>query len=144
MVITPRRWAWLAASLWDVAAAATLVAHGPELGVRALPDGPERLALEQCEPEALMQALADRGCNRVLWECGPELAAVALRQGCIQEVAAVIATKLMGGVAARTPLGDLDLESMVDLPAGVLQPPVGIGEDWLMRFRLRACIDSDR
>ena len=33
---------------------------------------------------------------------------------------------------------------MEDLPAGVLQPPVGIGEDWLMRFRLRACIDSDR
>ena len=130
------------ARLWDVEAAATLVAHGPELGDRALPNGPERLLLEQCEPEALMQALADRGCNRVLWECGPELAAAALRQGCIQEVAAVIAPKLMGGHAARTPLGDLGLERMEDVSSGVLQPPAGIGEDWLMRFRLRACIDT--
>ena len=132
------------ARLWDLDTAATLVAHGPEARDRPLAAGPERLSLEVCEPQTLMEALARRGCNRVLWECGPELAAVALRQGCIQEVAAVIAPKLMGGVAARTPLGDLDLERMEDLPAGVLQPPVGIGEDWLMRFRLRACIDFDR
>ena len=130
------------ARLWDVAAAATLVAHGPEVSDRLLPAGPERLPLAASEPLALMQALADRGCNRVLWECGPELAAAALRQGCIQEVAAVIAPKLMGGLAARTPLGDLMLERMADVPTGLLQPPVGIGEDWLMRFRLRACIDT--
>ena len=130
------------ARLWDVAAAATLVAHGPEVSDRLLPAGPERLTLAASEPLALMQALADRGCNRVLWECGPELAAAALRQGCIQEVAAVIAPKLMGGLAARTPLGDLMLERMADVPTGLLQPPVGIGEDWLMRFRLRACIDT--
>ena len=34
------------------------------------PIGPERLALDQCEPLPLMQHLAQRGCNRVLWECG--------------------------------------------------------------------------
>ena len=130
------------ARLWDVEAAATLVAHGPEVSDRPLPAGPKRLTLVASEPLALMQALADRGCNRVLWECGPELAAAALRQGCIQEVAAVIAPKLMGGLAARTPLGDLMLERMADVPTGLLQPPVGIGEDWLMRFRLRACIDT--
>ena len=130
------------AQLWDVTAAATVVAHGPELAGHPLPAGPERLLLDACEPRVLMEALARRGCNRVLWECGPELAAAALRQGCIQEVAAVIAPKLMGGLSARTPLGDLAIERMADVSTGVLQPPVGIGEDWLMRFRLRACIDT--
>ncbi len=75
----------------------------------------ERLELPVCEPQALLQALAERGCNTVLWECGPELAAAALQQGCVQQVAAVIAPKLLGGLAARTPLGDLGLESMAQV-----------------------------
>jgi diaminohydroxyphosphoribosylaminopyrimidine deaminase/5-amino-6-(5-phosphoribosylamino)uracil reductase len=74
--------------------------------------GLERLELPACEPRALLEALAARGCNQVLWECGPELAAAALRQGCVQQIAAVVAPKLLGGVAARTPLGDLGLQSM--------------------------------
>jgi diaminohydroxyphosphoribosylaminopyrimidine deaminase/5-amino-6-(5-phosphoribosylamino)uracil reductase len=59
-----------------------------------------------------MEALASRGCNRVLWECGPELAASAIGQGCVQHIAAVIAPKLLGGIAACTPLGDLGFLSM--------------------------------
>ena len=132
------------AHLWNVDLAPTVVAHGPEAVGRALASGPERLPLEVCDPKALMEALASRGCNRVLWECGPELAAIALRQGCVQEVAAVVAPKLMGGMAARTPLGDLDIERMEDVPSGTLQQPVGIGDDWLLRFRPRACIDLNR
>ena len=132
------------ARLWDVRPAPTVVAHGPEAADCSLACGPERLLLDECEPKALMQALANRGCNRVLWECGPKLAAIALRQGCIQEVAAVVAPKLMGGMAARTPLGDLGLQRMEDVPTGMLQHPIGIGDDWLMRFRLRACIEFNR
>ena len=101
------------AQLWDQQLAPTLVAHGPEApaAARARLDGlgVERLELEACEPEALLRALAQRGCNRVLWECGPELAASALRQGCVQQLAAVVAPKLLGGLAARTPLGELGL-----------------------------------
>jgi diaminohydroxyphosphoribosylaminopyrimidine deaminase/5-amino-6-(5-phosphoribosylamino)uracil reductase len=115
-----------AAQLWDQAVAPTLVAHGP-IGAPehrvctaraeatcALLDrlGVERLALAPCEPAPLLEALATRGCNRVLWECGPELAASALRQGCVQELAAVIAPKLLGGLTARTALGDLGLEGL--------------------------------
>ena len=101
------------AQLWHQSTAATLVVHGYDAPAQrrfqldAL--GVERLVLERCEPEALMQALAQRGCNQVLWECGPELAGQALRQGCIQQIAAVMAPKLLGGNAARTPLGDLGL-----------------------------------
>jgi len=114
------------AQLWDQAVATTLVAHGPMSGpdqqerearaaaTCALLDrlGVDRLELGSCEPAPLLEALAARGCNRVLWECGPDLAAAALSQGCVQELAAVIAPKLLGGLAARTPLGNLGLEGM--------------------------------
>ena len=48
----------------------------------------------------------------MLWECGPGLAAAALRQGCVQEIAAVVAPKLLGGDPARTPLGELGFTAM--------------------------------
>ena len=111
------------ARLWDTCQARTLVAHGPEapqaareaidrLTAAAADGGMERLELPACEPRALLEALAQRGCNTVLWECGPDLAAAALRQGCVQRIAAVIAPKLLGGQPARTPLGHLGLEQL--------------------------------
>ncbi|MFM8674886.1 MAG: bifunctional diaminohydroxyphosphoribosylaminopyrimidine deaminase/5-amino-6-(5-phosphoribosylamino)uracil reductase RibD, partial [Vulcanococcus sp.] len=104
------------ARLWNQNAAATLVAHGPEAPPDAIGRleacGVERLELPRCEPLQLLEALAERGCNQVLWECGPELAAAALSQGCVQRIAAVTAPKLLGGLAARTPLGDLELSDV--------------------------------
>jgi diaminohydroxyphosphoribosylaminopyrimidine deaminase/5-amino-6-(5-phosphoribosylamino)uracil reductase len=101
------------AQLWRQVEAPTLVAHGPEAAAapRQWLDqaGVERLELPRCEPAGLLEALAARGCNQVLWECGPALAAAALRQGCVQRIAAVVAPKLLGGDAARTPLGELGL-----------------------------------
>ena len=124
------------AQLWDTSLAPTLVAHGPEAQDRPFPSGPQRQRLSASEPEPLMQELANRGCNRVLWECGPELAAAAIRQGCIQEVAAVVAPKLMGGVPARTPLGDLGFTAMDQVVTGSLLSSERLGDDWLFQFRL--------
>jgi len=93
--------------------------------------GLQRLELPSCEPAALMEALAARGCNRVLWECGPELAAAALRQECVQELTAVIAPKLLGGQAARTPLGDLGQESLDQAQAWLSIHRQGLGRDLL-------------
>ena len=124
------------AQLWDTSLAPTLVAHGPESQHQPFPPGPQRLLLSASEPKPLMEALATRGCNRVLWECGPELAAAAIRQGCIQEVAAVVAPKLMGGVAARTPLGELGFTAMDQVVAGSCLSPVPLGDDWLFQLRL--------
>ena len=105
-----------AAQLWQPGVAATLVAHGPEAPAAARHQldalGVERLELRRCSPALLLEALAARGCNQVLWECGPELAAAAVREGCVQEIAAVMAPRLLGGSAARTPLGDLGLTSL--------------------------------
>ncbi|WP_322782684.1 bifunctional diaminohydroxyphosphoribosylaminopyrimidine deaminase/5-amino-6-(5-phosphoribosylamino)uracil reductase RibD [Synechococcus sp. CBW1107] len=108
------------AQLWDQGPAATLVVHGPEApGERRRrldAGGVERLELSRCEPRQLLEALAVRGCNQVLWECGPELAAAAMHQGCVQRIAAVVAPKVLGGSPARTPVGDLQLTSMAMAP----------------------------
>ena len=61
--------------------------------------GPEGLGLSVCEPMQLMEALAVRGCNQVLWECGPELAAGDPAGLCTGRSGV---PKLMGGTAART------------------------------------------
>ncbi len=147
------------ARLWQQGIAPTLVAHGPAhrpgppsqgdgiaeqaspgqqrwLDNRARLDalGVERLELTACEPSALLEALAARGCNRVLWECGPALAAAALSQGCVQELAAVIAPKLLGGQAARTPLGDLGLTAMEQARPWRLLDQGPLGADLLWRL----------
>ena len=135
------------AQLWDTAAAPTLVAHGPDAPLEARQAlerriaasrtvsregaGLERLELPACEPRLLLEALATRGCNRVLWECGPELAAAALQQGCVQQLAAVIAPKLLGGAAARTPLGDLGLTAMAQVGTWSEQDLQRLGPDLL-------------
>lgn len=126
------------AQLWDQTLAPTLVVHGYDAPAAARfrldALGVERLVLERCEPLELLEALGERGCNQVLWECGPELAAAALRQGCVQQLAAVVAPKLLGGQAARTPVGDLklvDVNAASRWQAQNLQP---LGNDWLLEL----------
>ena len=124
------------AQLWDIAVAPTLVAHGPDADPQRLPSGPEGLGLSVCDPLQLMEALAQRGSNQVLWECGPELAAATIRQGCVQEIAAVVAPKLMGGTAARTPMGELDFSAMDEVLQGDWHQCEPLGHDWLLRWRI--------
>jgi len=125
----------LGAQLWDQAVAPTLVVHGPDAppeARRAFDQvGVERLELAPCEPVDLLRALAERGCNKVLWECGPALAAAALRQGGVQRVAAVVAPILLGGEAARTPLADLGLERVEAATAWRERPWSRLGRDLL-------------
>jgi diaminohydroxyphosphoribosylaminopyrimidine deaminase/5-amino-6-(5-phosphoribosylamino)uracil reductase len=124
--------------LWDQGPAPTLVVHGPDasaLGRQLLDQlGVERLELDPANPVTLLEALAQRGCNQVLWECGPPLAAEAIKQGCVQQLAAVIAPKLLGGLAARTPLGDLGLEDVGDAKQWGLQGFERLGSDWLWQL----------
>jgi len=129
------------AQLWDTSGAPTLVAHGPEAPATARDSfdqlGVERLELAACEPAPLLEALAARGCNRVLWECGPELAASVLRQGCVQELAVVIAPRLLGGLAARTALGDLNLSTLQAAPRGDWLAMERCGTDWITQLQLK-------
>lgn len=108
-----------AARLWRQEEGPVLVAHGPEASAEARDRldglGVPRLPLHRCGPLPLLEALASRGCNQVLWECGPTLAAAALQEGCVQEVVAVIAPKLLGGDPARTPLARLRAQTMAEV-----------------------------
>jgi diaminohydroxyphosphoribosylaminopyrimidine deaminase/5-amino-6-(5-phosphoribosylamino)uracil reductase len=96
----------------------------------------ERLELDPCTPSTVLDALAQRGCNQVLWECGPPLAAEAIKQGCVQQLAAVIAPKLLGGLAARTPLGDLGLVDVDEAQQWDGQGLERLGPDWLWQLGL--------
>ncbi len=103
------------AKLWDTRVAPTLVAHGSDIKrnkLNKLPVVPDQISLASVQPLDLLEVLAKRNCNRVMWECGPKLAAEALKQSCVQELAVVISSKLIGGVPQRTPLGDLGFSSM--------------------------------
>jgi diaminohydroxyphosphoribosylaminopyrimidine deaminase/5-amino-6-(5-phosphoribosylamino)uracil reductase len=81
-----------------------------------------------------MQELARRGCNRILWECGSQLATAAVQQGCVQELMVMVAPKLLGGSPAKTPLADLGFSCMDQV---VMLKPDGsqrVGCDWLLQL----------
>ncbi|MEN9216734.1 MAG: bifunctional diaminohydroxyphosphoribosylaminopyrimidine deaminase/5-amino-6-(5-phosphoribosylamino)uracil reductase RibD [Gloeomargarita sp. HHBFW_bins_162] len=100
--------------------------------------GVEVLALEPCTPLTVLAALAQRGCNTVLWECGGNLAAQAIRAGAVQKVVAFIAPKIIGGVASPTPVGDLGLTQIQQaLPLARCRWET-IGQDWLIQGYLPA------
>ena len=59
-----------------------------------------------------MRYFAKKGCNRIIWECGPGLATSAIEANCVQELVVFIAPKLLGGTSAMTPFSDLGFESI--------------------------------
>ena len=63
-------------------------------------------------PELISKILAKRGCNKVLWECGPRLATSAIQSNCIQELITFIAPKILGGENSMNPLNDFEFGEM--------------------------------
>ncbi len=57
------------------------------------------------------------GTGQVLWECGGKLAAPAITDGTIHKAMAFIAPKLVGGVQAPTPVGELGNVEMTQVPS---------------------------
>ena len=103
------------AKLWDTRIAKTLIAYGPEGDEAFFSDwqeGPEKMRLNSNEPSELLNVLAKKGCNKILWECGPLLATSAIASGCVQELVVFIAPKLLGGTSAMSPLSSFGFESI--------------------------------
>ncbi len=103
------------AKLWDTSSAKTIIAYGPdgnEAFFSDLPDGPEKLKLNSNDPSELLTSLANKGCNKILWECGPLLATSAIEANCVQELVVFVAPKLLGGKSAMTPLSSFGFESI--------------------------------
>ena len=103
------------AKLWNTNFAKTLIAYGPEGNesfFSDLPEGPEKLPLNSNDPCELLVELGKKGCNKVLWECGPLLATSAIEANCVQELVVFVAPKLLGGKPAMNPLGSFGFESI--------------------------------
>lgn len=104
------------AHLWETAIAPTLVFTevnaNPEFSAYLQTQGVEVIALDSLSPSNVMDILYVRGCNSVLWECGGTLAAKAIAEGIIQKIMAFIAPKIIGGIDAPSPVGDLGFRAM--------------------------------
>ena len=106
-------------SLWDCSKAKTIVVYDSssanEEFLDRIPKCVEVEKLATDNPELLSKLLAKRGCNKVLWECGPLLATSAIKSGCIQEIQAFIAPKILGGENSMNPLGDFEFQEMHEI-----------------------------
>ena len=71
---------------------------------------------------------------------GAALAGSAVKEGIINEVAAFIAPKMVGGSAAKTPVGGSGIERLSDalmMGAPTVEP---IGGDILIRWEVKGCL----
>ena len=125
------------ANLWNTGAAPTLVFTqvGCDLAVaEALREqGVEVVELDELMPRWVMKRLYERGLTSVLWECGGTLAAAAIADGSVQKLWAFVAPKLIGGVGAPSPLGDLGLETMTAAIALKDMQVTQIEQDFLLQ-----------
>ena len=103
-------------NLWNCDLAKTLIVYDEtsanEKYLDMIPKCVEIEKIHSDNPKLLSKLLAERGLNKILWECGPGLATSAIRNGCIQETITFIAPKILGGVSSMTPLGEFDFEEM--------------------------------
>ncbi len=131
-LILPQR-----ANLWQGEVAPAIVFSGPQsdpqmqLHLEQL--GVEVVVLSELEPLSVLEHLQKRGLRSVLWECGGQLSARAIAQGCVQKLAAFVAPKIIGGTSASTPVGELGFTKMTEalcLSASTVEP---IGPDILIQ-----------
>jgi len=106
-------------NLWDCNKAKTLVIYDSsttnESHLSRIPKCVEVEKVSSDNPELVSKLLAERGCNNVLWECGPRLATAAIKSNCIQEIVTFIAPKILGGENSMNPLGDFEFGEMHEI-----------------------------
>ena len=106
-------------NLWDCNVAKTLVIYDSstanESFLNRIPDCVEVEKVSSDNPELISRILARRGCNQVLWECGPRLATAAIKSNCIQEIITFIAPKIIGGENSMNPFGDFEFREMNEI-----------------------------
>ena len=102
--------------LWDSELSKTLLVYDSssanEKYLKRIPKNVEIEKVSSDNPSLLSKLLAKRGCNKILWECGPSLATNAIKDGCIQELMTFISPKILGGKDSMTPISDLNFKNM--------------------------------
>lgn len=106
----------ITAHLWDTSQIPTLVYTQTDSNVKLkqqlLTKGVEVIEFSQVTPTLVMENLYQRGFCQVLWECGGSLSAAAIAEGMVQKIMAFIAPKIIGGISAPSPVGDLGFQLM--------------------------------
>ena len=106
-------------NLWDCHKAKTLVIYDSstanEKFLTRIPKSVEVEKVSTDNPALISELLAKRGCNKVLWECGPRLATSAVKAGCINEIISFIAPKILGGENSMNPFGDFGFREMHEI-----------------------------
>ena len=106
-------------NLWDCSKAKTLVIYDSssanESYLSRIPKCVEVEKVSSDNPELILKILAKRGCNKVLWECGPRLATAAIKSNCIQEIITFIAPKILGGENSMNPFVDFGFNEMDEI-----------------------------
>jgi len=127
----------LEAKLWDTELSNTLVVYDySKANERNLKRIPKNVAIEKVssdDPKLLSKILAEKGHNKVLWECGPELATSALKSGCIQEFTTFLAPKIIGGKNGMNPFSDFGFKSMNEVINLNFQEIVPLKKDLFLR-----------
>ena len=124
------------ANLWNTDNAQTVVltkvGANPEFQALLYRQGVEVVELEPLTPNQVMTYFYNRGFCKVLWECGGILAANAIAQGAVQKVLAFIAPKIIGGVKAPGPVGNLGFTTMNEALSLQCAEMHVIGSDFLI------------
>jgi diaminohydroxyphosphoribosylaminopyrimidine deaminase / 5-amino-6-(5-phosphoribosylamino)uracil reductase len=108
----------LQANLWQTDIAPTLVFT--EINSNSMfqeklsHQGIEVIELTSLTPLEVMKVLYEKEISSVLWECGETLAAHAIADGVIQKIMVFIAPKIIGGLTAPSPIGELGLKQMTE------------------------------
>ncbi len=131
----------LKAKLWKTELSDTLVVYDSSTAnERNLKRIPKNVAIEKVssdDPKLLLKILAEKGCNNVLWECGPELATAALKAECIQEFITFVAPKIIGGQNGMNPFSDFEFTSMNEVINLNLQEIKPIDKDIYLRSLMK-------
>ncbi len=107
------------AKLWDTELSNTLVIYDSSTANESyLKRFPKNVFVEKVSsdnPKLISKILAEKGCNKVLWECGPRLATAAVKEGCIQEFLTFVAPKIIGGENGMNPFNEFKFKSMSEV-----------------------------
>ena len=127
-------------NLWNCKTAKTIVIYNSSTAneeyLKRIPKCVEVKKVSSDNPKLVSNFLAERGLNKVLWECGPKLATAAIKSGCIQELITFIAPKILGGENSMNPFGDFEFNEVSEV-FNLKDPQVGfVGNDILVKSSL--------
>ena len=129
------------AKIWDTNTAETVVVYDSSTAnkdnLKRIPENVTIKKLSSDNPKLLSKFLAEIGCNKVLWECGPKLATSVMESGCIQECLTFIAPKIMGGDDCMTPFSDFKFISMKEIKNLTLKELNLINDDIFLKSEFK-------